>query len=190
MKKLALAGLLVLTCVGFAQAQTTAKLGLYADPNGQLTSCQAPIEIFGTDSIYLYYVKGNGNDLGSGVEFKGVLSNPDAAFSPPPRWTNLIVLSQGDIDNGISLVASACMGVSQSYVWLGRIAVFYGGLDTSTPFTARIMEHPETGEVRITRCAPGNPIDVVRGSWFVFNGICDLAVVPTSWGAIKSLYAK
>ena len=190
MKRLALAALFVVTCIGFAQAQTTAKLGLYADPSGGLESCQATIDIFGTDSIYLYYVRGTGNDLGSGVEFKGALSNPDAAFSPPPRWTNLIVLSIGDINNGIALVSNTCMGVSQAYVWLGRIAVFYGGFDTATPFTARILEHPETGDIRIIRCNPQQSIDVVHGSWFVFNGICDLAVVPTSWGAIKSLYAK
>ena len=190
MKKLALAALFVVTCIGFAQAQTTAKLGLYADPSGGLESCQATIDIFGTDSIYLYYVRGTGHDLGFGVEFKGVLSNSDAEFSPAPRWTNLIVLSMGDINNGIALVSSACMGVSQAYVWLGRIAVFYGGFDISTPFTARILEHPETGDIRIIRCDPQQTIDVVRGSWFVFNGICDLAVMPTSWGAIKSLYAK
>jgi hypothetical protein len=188
MKKLALAAFFLVACVGFAQAQTTAKLGLYTDPSGGLNSCQMDIGIFATDSIYLYYVKGNGHDLGFGVEFKGVLSDPDAAFSPPPRWSSLFVLSQGDIDNGISLVANACMGVNQSYVWLGRISVFYGGFDTSVPFTARILEHPETGDIRITRCDPQQTIDVVRGSWFVFNGICNLAVMPTSWGAIKDLY--
>jgi hypothetical protein len=191
MKKLALVALFLVVSAGLAQAQTTAKLGLYTDPNGQLTSCQAPIAIFGTDSVYLYYVKGNGHDLGFAVEFKGVLSNFDIGESdlvPAPRWSNLFTLSQGDLLNGISLTASQCLGVNQAYVLLGTIFVQYTGFDVNIPFTLRITQHPDTGDIRITRCDARNTIDVINGSWFVFNGTCDIGTAPKSWGAIKSLY--
>jgi hypothetical protein len=188
MKRLTLAAFFLVVFVGLAQAQTTAKFGLYADPDGLQASCQASIGIYETDSIYIYYVKGNGYDLGNAVQFRMVLSNPDALFSPAPRWASQFNLSIGDLENGIALTAATCLGVSQSIVWLGRIGVEYDGFDISTPFTARVVEHPETGDISITRCNVQQTVISVRGSWFVFNGVCDLAVKPTSWGAIKGLY--
>jgi hypothetical protein len=188
MRKLGLAVLIVVALAGLAQAQTTAKLGLYADPNGNLDSCEMSIGIFGTDEIYLYYVKGNGPDLGLALEFMAELSTPDASFSPPPEWTSQIVLTIGDLSSGISLTAHTCLGQSQPYVYLGKISVFYEGFDLDTPFTARITQHPETGDITITACDANYTMYVVRGSWFVFNGPCNLGVSEKSWGAIKSLY--
>ncbi len=195
MKKLALAAFFVVAFIGFANAHNGA-LSLYADPNASVNSpCNMSIGIYQTDSIYLYYVRGNGPDIGNGIEFAMVLSDPDASFDPLPVWragTQIVIYASGDsLQNGVSIVwGPGCLGLAQPIAYLGKIFVFYGGFVDPVPrFTARVIPFPWTGNITILRCDPPEYTEaIVDGGTFVFNGSCNPGVESKSWGAIKALY--
>ena len=159
-------------------------LSLYTDQS--IGDCDLPSALFMTDTIRLYYVRGTGPDMGNAAEFRLELSTTNAFFAPPPVWSNLIVVTLGDIESGMSITGAQCLGVGLSVVYLGQIFVT-NGFELGQ-FTVKVVNHPVSAGIFITRCDPGQTIASVLGGTFVFNGTCNPAVEETSWGAIKSLY--
>ena len=186
MKKLALSGLLVIMLFGSALAHNGA-LSLYILDQTVLI-CNKDIGFLENAIISLYYIKDLGDDLGKAVEFKLLSSDPSGIFIGE-TWSTQITATLGDVDNGISLAASTCMGPGEDVVFIGDITVFYSNF-TPTTFTVRVVDHPTTQPpgIFITLCDAGNTLQSVLGGTFVFNGSCNPGVQPTSWGAIKELY--
>lgn len=183
MKTLALAFFAFMALAVPAAAHDGA-LSLYT--NQTITDCDLPSALFLTDTIRLYYVRGSGPDMGNAAEFRIEKSSLSVFFAPSPTWSNLIVATLGDIENGISITAAGCLGVGEAVVYLGEIYVLNGG-EFGT-FTVKVVNHPVSLGILITRCEPLQPIHPVLGGTFIFNGTCNPAVEETSWGAIKSLY--
>jgi len=186
MMRMVLAALLVLVLAPSAYGHNGA-LGLYSD--WTLTNCDDVSLIFETDSISLFYVKGQGPDLGKRVEFSIRATSTNVLFSPAPVWSPKIILTVGDIETGISLAAASCMGVNEAVVYLGMIFVFNIGEENT--FYVSVMPHPGSGIISITQCDPQDTVVPVLGGAFIFSSfhnVCNVAVAGSSWGAIKSLY--
>jgi len=187
MKKLAMSALFVILLVGSAGAHNGA-LSLYTDAS--ITVCSKSIASFETDTIRMYYVRSSGPDLGNAVEFRLEASTLDALFLGT-EWNSQITVTLGDIQNGISLTASQCLGADASIVYIGSIFVMYTGFAfPPETFTVMVKEDPgaDPPGIYVTMCDPGNTIVPVLGGTFVFNGSCNPGVKETSWGAIKELY--
>jgi hypothetical protein len=187
MKKLAMSALFVILLVGSAGAHNGA-LSLYTDAT--ITVCSRSIASFETDTIRMYYVRSNGPDLGNAVEFRLEASTIDALFLGT-EWNSQITVTLGDIQNGISLTASQCLGADASIVYIGSIFVMYTGfVFPPETFTVMVKENPtaQPPAVNITICDPYQTVQAVLGGTFVFNGSCNPGVRETSWGAIKELY--
>jgi hypothetical protein len=185
MKKLALSALFVVMLFGSALAHDGA-ISLYTDET--ITVCNLPLGPFEQAIIGIYYVRDQGYDIGRAAEFRLEASNPSAIFIDPV-WSPLLSASIGDVDNGISLAFSQCLGPDQAVAFIGTITVFWTDISTVT-FTVRVVDHPTTQPpgINFTRCDPLNPMLTALGGTFVFNGSCNPGVQPKSWGAIKELY--
>lgn len=186
MKKLALSGLLVIMLFGSALAHNGA-LSLYI-MDGTVMICNKDIASDEIAIISLFYIKDLGEDLGRAVEFR-LLSSDPLAFFVDAVWSSQISVPLGNVNDGISLTASTCMGVGETVVFIGDITVFYSNPSPAT-FTVRVVDHPlaQPPGIYITRCDPDNTLIAVLGGTFVFNGSCNPGVQATSWGAIKELY--
>ena len=185
MKKLALGALLVVLLSGSALAHNGA-ISLYTDET--ITICNAAMEAYQSVTIGIYYVRDQGPDMGSAAQFKIASSNA-AGMIVDAQWSPLLSGSIGQVDTGISLAFSQCLGQDQAVAYIGTITVFYADV-TPVTFNIRVVEHPEPNPpaISITECDPLNPIVNVLGGWFVFNGSCNPGVEPQSWGAIKGLF--
>jgi hypothetical protein len=159
-------------------------ISLYEDPT--LTDCDAWLPVFERDSVCVFYVRGNGPELGRVVEFKLDLTTANALFSWPPVWSSAIGLVVGDIESGISLSSSSCMGLGQNVVYLGSVCILNMG--ESGTFYLYVAPHPASGAIRVGLCDETNTMVSVSGGSFIYNGYCNVGVQETSWGAIKSLY--
>jgi hypothetical protein len=187
MKKLAMSALFVILLVGTAAAHNGA-LSLYTDAT--ISACNMDIASFQTDTIRMYYVRGSGPNLGKAVEFRLEASTIDALFLGT-EWNSQIVVTLGDITNGMSITASQCLGGDASVVYIGSIFVMYTGFAfPAETFTVMVKENPtaQPPAINITICDPDNTLYAVLGGTFVFNGSCNPGVKETSWGAIKQLY--
>lgn len=187
MRKMTLVGLLVLLVAGSVSAHNGA-LNLYYYKDLSFTDCDHPISAFMTDTINLYYIRDLGYDMGNAAEFMGVLSDVNAIFTPPPTWSSQLPLTLGTLETGISLTGTACLGVSEPVVFLGEIYVLSFG---ASEFTFRIVNHPVSNGIFITRCNPAQDVVPVLGGTFVFSNndnACDPGVKSATWSAIKSLY--
>ena len=187
MKKLAMSALFVTLLFGSAVAHDGA-LSLYTDATIQV--CNMNIGSFETDTIRMFYVRGNGVDMGKACEFRLEASTVDALFLGT-EWSSQIVLTFGDILSGIALTGSQCLGANEAVVYIGAIYVMYTGFSfPPETFTVSVKEMPtsQPPAINITECNPDNTIRAVLGGTFVFNGSCNPGVKETSWGAIKSLY--
>jgi hypothetical protein len=105
------------------------------------------------------------------------------------QWSPFLSGSLGDVESGIALAFSQCLGQDQPVAYIGSVTIFYNDL-TPVTFNIRVVEPPGAVPpgIAITECDPLNPIVNVLGGWFVFNGSCNPGVEPKSWGAIKDLY--
>ena len=162
-------------------------LSLYT--NNSLGDCDRTSTIFMTDTMQLFYVRGSGPDMGNAAEFKLELSSTNVFFAPPPIWSNLITVTLGDVETGMSITGAGCLGVGEPVVYLGMIFVT-NGFETGE-FRVKVASHPTSipnPGVWITLCDAGQTMYQVLGGTFVFNGTCNPAVEQSSWGAIKSLY--
>jgi hypothetical protein len=192
MRKLALSVLAAMLLFSGTAAAHNGALSLYmtiADPGSPPSwVCHADIGMLETVAISLYYIKDQGQDLGKAAEFKLLSSDPAAIFISE-AWSSLVQLTLGDVDNGISLTASQCMGAGETVVYLGDISVFYTA-PAGAAFTVRVLPDPNSQppDVYITACDPQNTLIGVLGGTFVFNGSCDPGVQTKTWGAIKELF--
>lgn len=185
MKKLALSSLLIVMLFGSAVAHDGA-ISLYTDET--ITVCNLPLGPFEQTVIGIYYVRDQGFDIGRAAEFRLQSSNPSGIFIDS-AWSPLLSASIGDVDNGISLAFSQCLGPDQAVAFIGAVTVFFADVSTVT-FTVRVVDNPNAQPpgIKFTRCDPENTLLSALGGTFVFNGSCNPGVEPKSWGAIKELY--
>jgi len=184
-RTLLLAVLIAIFSVSAAAAHNGA-ISLYE--NAGLTDCDAYLQMFATDTVRVYYVRGQGPELGRSAEFMIDLSTTNALLTPPPVWTGSIILTVGLVESGIYLESSSCLGLGQNVVYLGMIFVLNVG-EYGT-FYLSVVPHPASGAIRIGLCDEANTKVSVLGGSFIFNGSCNIGVQETSWGAIKALYRQ
>lgn len=185
MRKMTLAALFVVLLAGSAFAHNGA-ISLYTD--GSLGDCDLTINPFEDTPIGVFYVRGTGYEMGKAAEFMCQLSDASAIFSAAPIWANEILLTLGTIDTGITITGSACLGVGLDVVHLGTIYVMSFGV---SEFNCRVVAHPVSGGILITRCNDNNDIASVLGGTFIFSATpnsCNPAVNTATWGTIKALY--
>jgi hypothetical protein len=192
MKKLAMSALFVMLLLGSAVAHNGA-LSLYTDAT--ISVCDGDIGSFENDTIRLYYVRGSGPDLGYGAEFRLEASLLEDALFLGAEWNSQVIATLGDVQTGISLASSQCMGANESVVYVGSIFMMYTGF-TNEMFTVMVKENPgsEPPGIYILECEPTLPKTAVLGGTFIFNcpnspeHCCSPGVKDASWGAIKQLY--
>ena len=178
--KASIVGMLIaVMLVGSASAQD-AMIGLFANSAVNENNAELPAgEIF---NLGIYYIQGSGPVLGHACEFRLVLSTLDAAFLMPV-WSEYIMAAMGDVESGISITASVCMGerFGRHYgiVHLGTVPVRnHADFDT---FTVSLVGHPGVNPpaVQITRCSDGHPIHEVQGGTFTFYSVNHLQIIHT-----------
>jgi len=187
MRRLTLAVLFMMALAGSAFAHNGA-LSLYVDQT--IADCDLAIDPFVETVIQLFYVRGQGPEMGIAAEMKFVLSDAGAIFTKAPTWSSQIVVSMGNETDGYTISGGACLGVGLDVVYLGDVYVFSFGVAN---FTCRVISQV-TNEFQtpvITICDYNNTMVSVLGGTFVFSptpNACNPAVNPASWGTIKSLY--
>ena len=178
--------------LAFAQSHNGA-ISLYTDEN--IGDCDAVSNMFDIVDINLYYVRGNGPDLGEAYEFRLMCTSTSITFNQP-TWPPTMQGTLGSLETGISVTHNVCIGIGLDVTWLGTIPVFNVG-DGDT-FTVKVVEHPEAkcpGDIPcpgiyITECPDPKPRHKCLGGSFIFNGVCNPAADSRSWGAIKSLFKE
>lgn len=184
MKRLPLVGLFMLIMLGGAYAHEGA-LSLYTtieinDCDWELGSGQP------FDKLNLYYVKGDGPDMGAAFEFKLEPSVSAGLSWFEPTWASQVEIVLGNLTEGYSGTATACIGVGESVVFIGNFAFL--NMTVEGPFNVKIIPHPVSGKILITLCELNDPKHEVLGGTFIFNGTCNYGAQESSWGAIKSIY--
>ena len=190
MKKLSMTVVFLLLVSSAIYAHNGA-ISLYLDETA--TQCSTTL-LSGQADIMVLYIRGDGPYLGSGLEFRLLLSSPAAGSGVlfmDPTWSSQIVLTEGDIQTGISLVGSTCLGVNSDIVYIGTVPIFNIGGDSDT-FNVRVVDDPNVTSpgpgIYILLCDAHKTKVPVLGGWFVFNGSCNPGVESKSWSAIKSMY--
>jgi hypothetical protein len=184
MRRLMIIGLFVLLSCSHAYGHN-GSIGLYADAS--LNNCSGYYGYYSIDSVYVFYVRGQGPNLGKEVDFRLQLSSPDMTFSQTVVWSPRVKSTVGDIQTGISLRSDICMGMNEAVVPLGLVIIFNTSYEWITSYLS-VVPHPSSGMISIGECDPPETIVPVPGGVFVFNGACNVGVKTSSWGAIKSLY--
>lgn len=170
--------MMILSCVILISTATQAHDGMFALFNDQSNhDCDQSSLIGVVDTIYLFYVHGNGPKLGHACELRLRFSSPQLIFAGVDYSERIEgSLIMGDIMNGVAFASMECLGEEYhgspaiEYVYLAAIRIANIG-DTDT-CSVRIMEHPESGGPRMTICDPDNTIHNAFGDTFVFNGLC------------------
>jgi hypothetical protein len=186
MKKLSLTAVVLLIIASTALAHE-GSLGLYT--SDVATDCDVDPVLFVPFDIYMVYIKSDaGPDGITAFEFK-LEKNSDNVVLSGATWQQGFV-PLGDIESGISVATPGCYGSGLDVVPLGTISTFV----TATPIPADVyllvVEDPAIAGagVIVTTCETGFPIRQVLGGMFKFQeGLCNIGVEPTSWGAIKVL---
>ena len=192
MKRVLLVGLMLLMA-----APVLARNGAISLFTGSAGSfdCDMLLGAFQTGTIHIYWIKGEGPDLGNTAEFK--LQKTSAQLTVlAPTWDARFTTVIGTLEGGISVGSNDCVGVGETYVHIGQFNL----MNLGEPDTAwlKVMPDPnalEPGYVYITLCDLQKTTYAVEGGWFLIdssasepNPTCSTAVIPRSWGAIKSLY--
>jgi len=150
-------------------------IALYDDISA--SRCQAILPELTVKSLFLFYIRGDGPQLGQCCEFRLIKSVENIQFGMP-IWNEShgFVSTLGDLESGITI----CYGAGD--VWCGEGDITFLGTipvaNISDPdtFTVTVAEHPalapEPG-IHIVICDPENPIHEVIGGTFVFNGTCE-----------------
>jgi hypothetical protein len=171
-------------------------IALYADEAA--TDCDAVILPTQTVNLYLFYVRGDGPDMGNAYEFKLAKSSEGAVFGQFVLPANTIHIGQVEEGISVAFVGSGNVGEGLDLLFLGTIPVT--DISETGPFTVSVVEDPHArggAGVFITLYVPlVHPMYRVIGGTFVFNGSCSspenpaeiTATTPSNWGAIKSLY--
>jgi hypothetical protein len=168
MKKLMLVAIVVVSLAISASVQG-ASLILFSDLGRTATNAVVPVG--GTYNIELF-LQGDESDLGPAVEFRLVSSSADVQFLEAV-WSNEIVLTLGDIVNGISLTSYRCLGYDdygygRNVVHIGTIRVSnIADADTFTVRVAGISDFDPLG----TNCDAAFSAISIPGNEFLFNGV-------------------
>lgn len=151
--------------------------------------CSGTLSGFDTLAVGVYYSTNDGPEMGRAAEFRIQLSTVDALITTV-QWSPSIVVSLGDVTNGISITGSVCLGIGQTFVFLGTLTI--QDLGENGRFTATVLPDPNqvppVPSVSILLCDANNTVAYVTGGTFVVNGTCDVGVEKKTWGAIKQLY--
>ncbi len=185
MKRLSIMVMSIVILFSLAYAHDGA-ISLYTDETA--TDCDANLNIFQSDTVYVLYIRDNGPQLGRALQFR-LLSSTASLNVISEAWRPDMILTIGNVFSGISLTATDCLGAQQDNVYIGMVAFLNVG-DTDT-FTVRVVDDPNAAPdpgIFITLCETGDPMYRVLGGTFVYNGSCNPGVEATSWGAIKSMY--
>ena len=184
MRRLMMIVLFVLLSCSYAYGYN-GSIGLYTDAT--LRACSGFYDYYSIDSVYVFYVRGQGPNLGKEVDFRLQLSSPDMTFSQTVVWSPRVTSTVGDIQTGISLRSDICIGMNEAVVPLGLVLI----INTSPPYITSylsVVPHPSSGMISIRECDPPGTMVPVLGGCFVFNGWCNVGVKTSTWGTIKSLY--
>jgi hypothetical protein len=171
-------------------------IALFADEAA--TDCDAVILPSQVVNLYLFYVRGDGPEMGNAYEFKLAKSSEGAVFGQfvlPPNTIHI-----GQVEEGISVafVGNANAGEGLDLMFLGTIPVV--NVSETGTFTVSVVDDPNARGgpgIFITLYVPMiHPMYSVIGGTFVFNGSCSspenpaeiTSTTPSNWGAIKSLY--
>jgi hypothetical protein len=163
-------------------------ISLYTDAS--LTSChQNPFPIFSTTTITMLYIRGDGVDMGSAAAYKIVCTTTDVSFMNVEWEPYIDIPPIGGVPGNVAIAGTSNFGCGQEIVPLGTFdLVNLGDMDT---FYVRVEKNSDTFPVPmiiITDCTPfKNEVEVIGGV-FVCNDVCNVAVDPKSWGAIKNMY--
>jgi len=146
-----------------------ASLILFSDLGRTATSAVVPVG--GTYNIELF-LQGDQSDLGPAVEFRLVSSSADVQFLEAV-WSDEIVLTLGDIVNGISLTSFKCLGYDE--YGYGRNVVHIGTIQV------RNIADPDTFTIRVAGISDFDPLGTncdaafsaisIQGNEFLFNGV-------------------
>jgi hypothetical protein len=176
----------LLMVLGVAALAHEGAVCLYKDV--ALSACSATIMPMGTVDIALLYIKGDGVDMGAAAQFRIILTTSGATISNV-IWNPYITLFEGTPPGNVSIAGQTNFGCGLDIVWLGTLTVW--NLMDSDTFYVKVVDNPDVfwgPGIYITDCEPEkNEIKVIGGT-FVFNGSCNVAIEPKSWGAIKSMY--
>jgi hypothetical protein len=187
MKKLSLAAVLIMLFASLAIAHE-GSLGLFTD--GTATDCDlVPVIFVGFDVYMLYFRSDLGPDGITGFEFKIEKNNPNIIISGA-TWPMGFITDGGGVETGISVVTPGCYGAGLSYIPLGTIQMFSAVETLPDDVYIKVVADPGALEpgIWVSTCAPGRPLHEVLGGYFRFwDGACDKAVEPKSWGAIKAI---
>lgn len=169
-------------------------LALFTDET--VSDCDAEVGQYGSVDMMLFYLRGDGPEMGKAWEFRLEKSSSDLVFGTPTWHPSVYVPTIGSLEDGISVASPECLGTGVDVVYLGTIPVAITG--PAITYTITVVEDlnavPDPG-IFITLCEEGHPMYAVGGGEFVLNGECvplevPIAVEESSWGAIKSLYGK
>lgn len=192
-KSLVLFVLLVVLAVG-AHAHD-GMIALFTDES--VSDCDADLGAFEMIDVHLFYIRGDGPEMGGAFELRITKSSPLVGLGPPTWHPEVGMATIGSIENGISVAAGGFIGVGLDVVYLGTLPVINGGLEGT--FTISVVEHPDASPapgIYITLTDFSRSMHPVLGGTFVFNGTCgsplDAPASPTAtkqatWGAIKSM---
>lgn len=186
MKKLSLAAVLIMLFASFAIAHE-GSLGLFTD--GTAVDCDlAPIQFVPFNVHVVYFRSDSGPDGITAFEFKIDKNNANIVISGA-TWQQGFI-TDGDVENGISVAAPGCYGAGLSVVPLGTLQMFITVASLPGDAYIRVIADPGALEpgIWVSTCAEGYPLHEVLGGWFKFQELaCDTAVESVSWGAIKTL---
>lgn len=188
---LASAALVVLLAQVAVASPTT--IGVFFD--AEATDCDASVAPFSTFNVYANAILGT--DAGAsgitGAEFRvDGLAGIVSSFTPNPAAT----WSLGDPTSSGSIIAfPACMTGSgpRNAVLLYTITCSVG--QTTSPRTVTVSYHRTTTgepfEPLVTLCdhPQYTSLDVPGGQALINNGSCTVALKPTTWSIVKSIFA-
>jgi len=186
-RMLTVLALLALSGTG-AMAQPTSSIGMFADANPPLLTCNAAVPLYASVSVYFYALLDPAElPLAGGAEF--MVSNwPGAGGITTPTWNTELVI--GNAADGIALAFTTPLQAPIGY--LGQVA-FFATIESWIGSDHLLEIMPSPGQPFVKLANPGGDEFEAAGGvfWFNYTGTgtgCDTATDEASWGAVKALY--
>ncbi|UCD19945.1 MAG: T9SS type A sorting domain-containing protein [candidate division WOR-3 bacterium] len=167
--------IVLIPCAGYTHY---GGIALYVDET--VSDCDYDTEPFLPVEINLYYMRGQGPEIGNSYEFRILVSSPQVVLLEP-IWPPTVTVTLGTLESGITVAHSECLGIGQDVTWLGTIPIMsVGDVDT---FMVTVVGDPTSlfdircprGGIYITLCDRFNSMHEVIGGYFMFNGPCNPA---------------
>ena len=116
-----------------------------------------------------------------GVEF--MLDYPDNIIpSTHVKNHTVVALTMGDFSSGISAAYSDCQ---DDWHWIFKQTLYLTSQEASVIL---IKPHPDTGEIRVTTCNEGYPVELAGVISNLYLNNCGTSTEEASWGRIKQIY--